>query len=220
MLLVGHTTKMLQLAVCMSRNLHLTFWNEERRLGYEVTSLTSPTNGTGFPLFLHSIGQHGEEQVFKTRSTEAMPQTHGTFAHTEPATLPHCHPHHCPPLYRMIWTRNSTGLSAKHPSPHPTSQFISDLSQNSSCGSLWGKAQRGTRPGACTSVSFIWVYSSTHTLGSLQSHWSSSHWTASHLSSSYGFSFCPHFVYFTCSAGNALKLDICIQELKSSFIKK
>lgn len=139
------------------------FWNEDRRLGYEVTSLISPTNGTGFPLFLHSIGQHGEEQVFKARSTKAVPQTHGTFAHTKPATLPHCHPHHCPPLYRMIWTRSSTGLSAKHPSPHPTSQFIPDLSQNSSCGSLWGKAQRGTRPGACTSVSLLSEFTAAHT---------------------------------------------------------
>lgn len=62
----------------------------------------------------------------------------------------------------MIWTRSSIGLPAKHPSPHPTCQFTSELSQNSSQG-LWRKAQRGTRPGPCGSVSLWSEFTAAHT---------------------------------------------------------
>lgn len=43
-----------------------------------------------FP-FLHYIGQHGEEQVFKVRGN--VPN----LAQAQPVTPPQCHPHHCPP---------------------------------------------------------------------------------------------------------------------------
>lgn len=108
-----------------------------------------------FP-FLHYIGQHGEEQVFKVRGN--VPN----LAQAQPVTPPQCHPHHCPPPHGMIWTRNSTGLPAQHPSPHPTCQFIPDLSLNFSQG-LWRKAQRGTRPGGCSSVSLFSEFTAAHT---------------------------------------------------------
>lgn len=67
-----------------------------------------------------------------------------------------------PPLYGMIRSRSSTGLSAKHPSPHPTCQFTSDLSQNCSQG-LWRKAQKRTRPGACSRVSLLSEFTAAQT---------------------------------------------------------
>lgn len=193
------------------------FQNKEMRLGYGITSLPSPTNGSDSPLSsLH--WQHGEEQVFKVRSIKAMPQTWGTFTHTQPATLPQCHPHHCPPLYGMD--------QELHWAPTKASITSSKLANSFQILARIPPRVCRERPreepgqGLVAVNSFIWVYRSTHTLSSLPSHWSSSHWTASHLSSYHGFSFCPRFIYFTCSATSTLKLDICIQELKSSFIKK
>lgn len=84
---------------------------------------------------------------------------------------------------------------------------------------LWRKVQRGTRPGAHGSVSLLSEFTAAHTPSGSCSLTGLPH-TEPLLSSPYGFSFCPHFIYFTCSAANAFKLDICIQELKSSFIKR
>lgn len=171
-----------------------------------------------FPL-LHYIVQHGEEQVFKQVVSEAQRQCpKPVVAQAQPVPLPQCHPHHCTPLYGMIRTRNSTGLPAQHPSPHPTCQFISDLSQNSPWG-LWRKAQRGTRPGVAVFLFYLSLQQRTHPqlLAVSLAFLTLNHF---HLSSSSGFSFCPCFIYFTCSAGNALKLNICIRELKSLFIKR
>lgn len=189
---------------CMFRNLHLMFWNEERRLGYEVTSLSSPTNGTGFPL-LHYIGQHGEELH------EAQDQKHKGNAPN-------------PRYLRTHWASHSSPLS---PTPLPAS-ISNDMDQelhralSKACITssnfpihfrpqpeflLWksvGKAQRGTSQGL-VSVFLFYLSLQQHTHPWLLAvSLSSSHWTASHLSSSYGFSFCPHFIYFMCSAGKLL----------------
>lgn len=110
-------------------------------------------------------------------------------------TLAQCHPHHCPPPYGMIWTRNSTGLPAKHPSPHPTCQFISDLSKNSSRGLEKGPHMNQAR--ACSSVSLLSEFTAAHTPSAPGSLTGLPHTKQlpSHLSSSYGFSFCPCFIY-------------------------
>lgn len=214
MLLVGHTTKTLQLAVCMFRNLHLMFQNEERRLGYEVTRLSSPTNETDFPISsLHWPACR--IAGFKVRSTKAMSQTRSTFTHAHPAIT------HTTALLCMVWHRPGTPLGSQQSIQHliTLANSFQTLPQFLP-GSVGKGPERNQVRGLEQCFSFVWVYISTHTLGSLQSHWSSSHWRASHLSSSYGFSFCPCSIHFTCSAGNALKLDICTEELKSSFVKR